>query len=159
MVRGNLSIVIGGIGVVLASLLWGADFKAEPPTTRNSTTTPTPAAPVKDSPPTTAPVLIRAPFQSRAKVAATKMQIMAIKAALEMFEIDSGRYPTTNEGLAALVTRPAGADNWHKYLDKMPVDGFGHAFIYRCPGTNGKDFDLISVGPDGVEGGGDDITN
>lgn len=96
---------------------------------------------------------------AEAKITATKTQIANLKNALNYFEQDNGRFPTTDEGLNALVERPQNASNWHKYLDQVPNDGFQKPFVYRCPGSNGRDFDLISFGPDGVEGGGDDITN
>jgi|HubBroStandDraft_1064217.scaffolds.fasta_scaffold272478_2 general secretion pathway protein G len=91
--------------------------------------------------------------------------LASIKTALNAFEIDNGRYPTTEEGLNALVTQPsdltAGSDgktSWHQLLDKVPLDPWNHAYIYRCPGSNGKDFDLLSTGPSGTEGGTDNIS-
>ena len=95
-----------------------------------------------------------------AKVTATKTQIDGIKSALNTFETDNSRFPTQDEGLMALVEKPAnGSDQWHKLFDKLPVDGWGHPFKYQQPGNGGKDFDIISFGPDGQEGGGDDISN
>ena len=93
------------------------------------------------------------------KITATKTQISNIKAALDMFEHDNSRFPTNDEGLNALVNPPSGLPNWHKYMDQLPLDGFQNPFVYRIPGTNGRDYDLVSYGPDGHEGGGDDITN
>ena len=78
--------------------------------------------------------------------------------ALQRFETDNGRFPTTEEGLQALVENPGNLPNWkHSYIEKLPNDPWGHPYIYRCPGTGSKDFDLLSCGPDGHEGGGDDI--
>jgi general secretion pathway protein G len=95
-----------------------------------------------------------------AKIGATKTQISSIKGALDMFEQDNGHFPQNDEGLRALVEKPSSnAAGWKKYLETMPVDGWGNPFVYRIPGTNGKEFDIISYGPDAREGGGDDITN
>ncbi len=68
--------------------------------------------------------------------------------------LDTGRYPTTDEGLAALVVKPSGMDNWKgPYLKKeIPMDPWGKPYIYRCPGTHG-DFDIVSYGLDAKEGG------
>ncbi len=80
--------------------------------------------------------------------------------ALQLYEIDCGKYPSTEEGLAAL--RSSSAKGWKgPYIkDSNFNDPWGNAYQYRCPGTNNPDdFDLYSFGPDGQEGGGDDITN
>jgi general secretion pathway protein G len=94
----------------------------------------------------------------QARVSAAKGDIANLKLLISTFEVENGRYPTTDEGLKALVEKPA-ADlpGWKSGLDKLPVDPWGHPYIYRCPGTGNKDFDLLSGGPDGQEGGGDDI--
>ena len=94
-----------------------------------------------------------------AKIKAAKSEVSSIKSALNNFEVDNSRFPTTEEGLQALVQKPANLDNWKGYLDKMPADPWGHPYIFRVPGTNGRDFDLISAGPDGQEGTPDDISN
>ncbi|HEY8666263.1 MAG TPA: type II secretion system major pseudopilin GspG [Tepidisphaeraceae bacterium] len=89
---------------------------------------------------------------------AAKAEISTIKTQLSAFEIDTGRFPTSEEGLQALIDKPADLAGWkHSYLDKLPVDPWGHPYIYRCPGNGGKDFDLLSGGLDGHEGGSDDI--
>jgi general secretion pathway protein G len=101
----------------------------------------------------------------QARITRAKADISSIKTALNAFEIDNGRYPTTEEGLQALVTRPGdlatsdsnGSTGWKQMLDKVPTDPWGHPYIYRCPGSNGQDFDLLSTGPSGVEGGTDNI--
>ncbi len=87
-----------------------------------------------------------------------------IAVALDMFEVDNGLYPTTEQGLAALIEKPttsAGSDKWNgPYLKGgIPKDPWGRQYVYRCPGVNSKDYDLCSVGRDGVEGTVDDITN
>jgi general secretion pathway protein G len=96
----------------------------------------------------------------QARVAATKADITILDAAFDQFEQDCGRYPTTEEGLSALVQQPANVQNWHgPYIKKgEPVDQWKNAYVYRFPGTQGTDYDLYSFGPDGREGN-DDITN
>ncbi len=81
--------------------------------------------------------------------------------ALDLFETDTGKYPTTEQGLAALRTKPADAENWRgPYLKQNPVDPWNHPYRYLYPGTrNPSDYDLFSVGPDGAEGTSDDIGN
>jgi general secretion pathway protein G len=97
-------------------------------------------------------------IQERARDTRAKTDIANIKNALEQFKIVNGNYPTTDEGLQALVTKPGGdLPDWKQCLDKLPVDPWVHPYVYRAPGSNGKDFDLFSCGPDGHEGGGDDI--
>jgi len=99
----------------------------------------------------------------QARRAAARADIEAnIAVALDLFELDNGRYPTTDEGLQVLITQPSGLDNWRgPYLKKRrtPKDPWGNPYIYTSPGTHNPDYDLASYGPDGVEGGGDDITN
>ncbi len=91
----------------------------------------------------------------KARVEATKDSLHSIASALEMYKLDNHRYPTTQEGLQALVTRPASASNWAAggYLKSMPKDSWGNDFQYVSPGPNGKPFDLYSLGADGQEGG------
>ncbi len=91
---------------------------------------------------------------STAKLKATKAQIELFGTALDAFRLDVGRYPTTEEGLKALREKPSGAEAWKgPYLPKeIPVDPWGRAYIYKCPGSFG-DYDLISYGLDGTEGG------
>ena len=89
-----------------------------------------------------------------AKSKATKAQIELFGTALDAFRLDSGRYPTTDEGLRALRENPAGVDNWQgPYLPKeIPVDPWGRPYVYKSPGDHGE-YDLLSYGLDGVEGG------
>ncbi len=93
---------------------------------------------------------------SKDKIA--KMQITELEGALELFSFDMGRYPSTAEGLDALVRNPGSSDSWKgPYLKKeVPKDPWGRPYVYRCPGSHG-DFDIISFGADGAEGGEDDI--
>ena len=93
-----------------------------------------------------------------AKVKATQAQISLIDSALQQFKMDTGRYPTTAEGLQALITRPGDyKGTWPRdgYLPKMPKDGWGNELHYTCPGKTGS-FDVISYGADGQEGGQDE---
>lgn len=99
-----------------------------------------------------------------AKVKAAQTQLASLVLALNRFEIDLGRFPTASEGLRVLVERPVdGAKAWQgPYLDgnAVPPDQWGNAWNYRNPGQRRSDgFDLWSNGPDGREGGGDDIAN
>lgn len=97
------------------------------------------------------------------KLAAAQADINAhLSTALDLFEVDNGRYPTTEEGLAALRTAPSAAPRWKgPYLKRpVPPDPWRKPYVYRSPGQhNREDYDLFSYGPDGVEGGQDDITN
>jgi len=91
------------------------------------------------------------------KVRTAKAQIELLGSALDAFYLDVGRYPTTEEGLEALIKRPdtVPADKWKgPYLPKtkIPKDPWGHPYIYKCPGEHGK-YDLYSLGADGKVGG------
>ncbi len=99
--------------------------------------------------------------KSEAKVA--RAQIDAFEKALDAYRLDVGRYPSNEQGLAALVTRPANEPKWQgPYLRKdAPPDPWGKPYIYKIPGARG-DYDIISLGKDGQPGGeGDaaDVTN
>jgi general secretion pathway protein G len=93
------------------------------------------------------------PKLGKGKQSAAKAQIELLGQALDQFKLDTGRYPTTQEGLAALTTNP-GADNWEgPYLKKsLPPDPWNKAYNYQSPGTHG-DYDLFSYGRDGVQAG------
>ncbi|MFH1440913.1 MAG: type II secretion system major pseudopilin GspG [Candidatus Omnitrophota bacterium] len=97
----------------------------------------------------------------QAKVSAAKADINAnIDLALSMFELDNGRFPTTEEGLAALRAKPGSLDTWKgPYLKKDPKDPWGRPYIYKSPGTHNEDYDLYSSGPNGTEGDEDDVGN
>lgn len=90
----------------------------------------------------------------KALITATKSDLQAIKQALDLYKLDNYRYPTTEEGLEALVIRPDSARNWPEggYLPKVPVDKWNNPYVYISPGANGP-FDLYSLGADGAEGG------
>ena len=102
---------------------------------------------------------------AKAKVVATQNQIDSFKTALGVYELDNGLFPSTEQGLEALIARPSGGalPNWKgPYLDPpvIRLDPWGHAYIYKYPGVkipNG--YDLSSPGPNGVEGDDDDIGN
>lgn len=94
-----------------------------------------------------------------ARIEQTKIQMKAIKNALEQFKLDNGFYPTTEQGLRALVekpTTPPEPKRWRRYLDRVPKDAWGRDFIYVSPGVENP-FELRSLGPDGEEGTEDDI--
>jgi len=94
-----------------------------------------------------------------ARIEATKVQIKAIKDSLEQYKLDNGFYPTTEQGLRALVEKPNSPPvptRWRQYLDKLPKDAWGNDFIYISPGVQ-RPFELRSLGPDGKEGTEDDI--
>ncbi len=101
-----------------------------------------------------------------AKITAAKVQMKEIESALELYKLDNGFYPTTEQGLEALVKKPDTdpiPQNYRKggYMKKIPLDPWGNPYIYRCPGDHGE-YDLFSMGADGKEGGegsGKDITN
>lgn len=83
------------------------------------------------------------------------IQIMELKGALQLFSWDTGRYPTTSEGLDALVHRPGNLESWMgPYLSKaeVPKDPWNRPYVYLCPGQHGA-YDLFSYGRDGIEGG------
>mgnify|MGYP003134438836 CR=1 FL=1 len=101
------------------------------------------------------PNVIGRPDEARATVAQT--DIRAIGSALELYRLDNQSYPTTAQGLAALAERPTAPPeprNWVAggYLQSVPLDPWGNAYLYRSPGDTGP-FDLVSLGADGAPGG------
>jgi general secretion pathway protein G len=94
-------------------------------------------------------------YLEHSKIKSTRLQIDNLGKALDLFYLDAGRYPTSAEGLDALVQKPAAADNWAgPYLksDKIPNDPWGNHYNYRSPGEHGR-YDLYSYGADGRDGG------
>jgi general secretion pathway protein G len=90
-----------------------------------------------------------------ARVAAAKHDIAALMQSLKLYHLDNGRYPTNDQGLEALVTRPQSgpaASNWKPYLDKVPKDPWGNPYQYLNPGVHGE-VDVFSLGADGQPGG------
>lgn len=103
------------------------------------------------------------PKLGKGKQSAARAQIELLGQALDHFRLDVGKYPTSQEGLAVLVTNP-GIENWDgPYLKKsLPKDPWGKPFMYQVPGTHGAEYDLSSYGKDGRPGGtgeDKDITN
>ena len=98
------------------------------------------------------PKMLSRPEQARRVKA--RVDIRNIQSALAMFKTDTGRFPTTSEGLQALVTNP-GVPGYNNdcYLDKIPLDPWGNGYLYLCPGVHGRDYDLESHGRDGEDGG------
>lgn len=97
----------------------------------------------------------------QARVAAVSADINAnIATALKLYELDNGVFPSTEEGLGALLTKPASSRNWNgPYLERKPIDPWGREYKYKCPGTHrSHDYDLYSLGRDGRESE-DDVTN
>lgn len=94
-------------------------------------------------------------YLGESKVKAARIQIESFSTALDLYFLDVGRYPSTSEGLAALVQRPGGARTWNgPYLRSgaVPNDPWGNPYIYRSPGEHGA-YDIVSYGADGQEGG------
>lgn len=97
-----------------------------------------------------------------AKITQCKTQIASFETALETFEVDTGQYPTSDQGLLALSQAPAGVNGWNgPYLTKgIPNDPWGNPYVYVCPGAhNPSSYDIHSFGPDGQDGTDDDIDN
>ena len=96
------------------------------------------------------PRVLDRPDQAR-RVAASQ-DISGLMQALKLYRLDNGSYPSTAQGLQALVQRPEGARNWRPYLDRMPQDPWGHPYQYLNPGVKGE-IDVFSFGPDNKAGG------
>jgi general secretion pathway protein G len=96
----------------------------------------------------------------QARLTAAKTDLTNFETALDAFEIDCGRYPSSEEGLDALVNQPQGVFGWHgPYIKNVPLDPWRNPYVYVYPGQySGNSPDLICWGPDGREGN-DDITN
>lgn len=98
----------------------------------------------------------------QARVTAAQSQISTFSTALDAFEVDNGYYPKGSGGLNDLVTAPRDAQNWRgPYMkDAIPVDPWGNAYLYECPGKNNTSgYDISSSGPDGRANTDDDIKN
>jgi general secretion pathway protein G len=100
----------------------------------------------------------------KAKADAAKIEINSIANTLDLYKLEIGRYPTTQEGLQALITAPSGVTNWNGPYWKnttIPKDPWGNEYRYTSPGAKGP-YDIVSFGSDGKEGGdgpAKDITN
>jgi len=104
------------------------------------------------------PKIIDRPDEAR--ITKAKSDIKAIESALKLYKLDNGFYPTTEQGLSALITKPTIEPipkNWKRggYLDtnSIPKDPWGNNYIYRSPGEEDRDYEIISLGADGKEGG------
>ena len=94
-------------------------------------------------------------YLSESKVKTAKIQIESLSSALDLYFLDNGRYPSSNEGLTALVQRPASASGWNgPYLKtaSVPADPWGHPYLYKSPGDH-TPFEIDSYGSAGPEGG------
>lgn len=98
------------------------------------------------------PNLLERPDQAR--VVAARQDISSLMQALKLYRLDNGRYPASEQGLRALVERPANITlpNWRSYLDRLPSDPWGKPYQYLSPGVHG-DIDVFSLGADGEPGG------
>jgi general secretion pathway protein G len=94
-------------------------------------------------------------YIDQAKIATAKSQVETLALALSAFYVDCKQYPDPQQGLGALWEKPAGVDGWNgPYIAKaMPKDPWGHDYVLKIPGPNGLPFEIISLGPGGVEGG------
>jgi len=99
----------------------------------------------------------------QANITAAVVDVGTIEGMLDFFEVDCKRYPTTEEGIKALVEQPSNVKGWMgPYIKKqgVPKDPWGNAYVYQCPGRyNTSSYDLHSYGPDGQDGTDDDIDN
>jgi general secretion pathway protein G len=99
-------------------------------------------------------------YLSESKVKTAKIQIESLSAALDLFYLDNGRYPAGNEGLAALVQRPASAAAWNGPYIKtgaVPADPWGRPYLYKVPGDHAA-YEIASYGAAGQEGGANSAT-
>jgi len=100
-----------------------------------------------------------------AKIAIAQADISSnIAMGLKLYDLDNGNYPTTEQGLAALITKSSSSPvplNWKgPYLENKPVDPWKNPYQYKCPGAhNPSTYDLYSLGKDGLEGTADDVKN
>ena len=94
-------------------------------------------------------------YLGESKVKAARIQIASLGSALDLYYLDAGRYPTSSEGLSALVARPGNMPTWNgPYLKGgiVPSDPWGHDYVYRSPSEHGP-YEILSFGSDGQEGG------
>ena len=90
----------------------------------------------------------------KSEVKVAKAQMDSLEKALDQYRLDTGHYPTQEQGIAALIKKPANEPRWDgPYLKKdVPLDPWGRAYVYKFPGEKGE-YDLVSLGKDGVPGG------
>lgn len=95
-------------------------------------------------------------YLSSSKTKTAKVQIENLVTTLDLYNLEVGTYPNSSEGLSALITKPASANNWNgPYLKKkqVPKDPWGRDYHYQQPGDDGRPFDIYSLGSDNKEGG------
>lgn len=94
--------------------------------------------------------------QDQAQGRIAKSKITAMSGALDLYKLDTGKYPTTNDGLKALLTAPSGVTGWNgpyvKNMDELK-DPWKNDLIYRSPGSDNRPYEIVSLGSDGQEGG------
>ncbi len=97
-----------------------------------------------------------------ARVSSAITTITNFDTALDLFKADTGQYPTSDQGLNALITNP-GTPRWNgnylKNQSSIPLDPWGHPYVYKSPGSDGREYEVFSAGPDGQPGTPDDIQN
>ncbi|MCB1214931.1 MAG: type II secretion system major pseudopilin GspG [Deltaproteobacteria bacterium] len=100
-------------------------------------------------------------FLAEARIKSTNIQIDAFESALKQFKRVHGSYPTSEQGLEALVENPGSLKDYPEegYLEELPLDAWGEEFIYRSPGESGHRYEIVSKGPDKEEGTEDDLTS
>jgi len=94
-------------------------------------------------------------YLTDARIKAARLQIEALSNALDLYYLDTGRYPASNEGLSALVKRPGNVNTWNgPYIkgDIVPLDPWGNPYVYRSPGDRAP-YEIVSLGSDGRDGG------
>lgn len=94
-------------------------------------------------------------YLTDAREKTAKIQIESFKSSIDLYYLDTARYPTTSEGLTALVKKPSGVDGWNgPYLrgGKLPNDPWGHPYVYRSPAEKAP-YEITTLGPQGREGG------
>ncbi len=89
-----------------------------------------------------------------ARIVKAKQDIRTLESALNLYKLDNYNYPTTDQGLEALVNNPGGAKNWKQggYMPRMPKDPWGNEYLYLSPGSHGS-IDIYTLGADGASGG------
>ncbi|NND65610.1 MAG: type II secretion system major pseudopilin GspG [Gammaproteobacteria bacterium] len=94
------------------------------------------------------------PAIGKANKTRVEQDLRTIESSLSFFRLENFRYPTSDEGLEALVNQPGGnLPNWRPYLERLPKDPWGNAYIYANPGTRGGEVDIFSLGADAAAGG------
>jgi general secretion pathway protein G len=95
-----------------------------------------------------------------ARVSSAISTVTSFDTALDLYKADTGQYPTSDQGLNALISNP-GIPSWNgsylKNQNSVPQDPWGHPYIYKSPGSDGRDYEVVSAGPDGQVGTQDDI--